>query len=264
MTEPKIHNDNWTLDDLIGHKDHVKSVANTIEQCDPPYVLGIHGDWGAGKTSFLRKLHLYFAGEGCGYDGAKDNYTNLFGNKCTGKPDIETIWFDAWHYQFETNPVVALLNEIRAHFALSKSFFDKAEKLSYAAIMSLDDLAKKIGASPSKIMAAGEKWEKDHYAQPLPSQMIKDLMEDAISKLLGKKHRLVIFVDDLDRSEKPKISPEDEASETIETIYESIFPDPSDESLFRAAKLIRERAVPEKDELNVYTLRGNDEIKNNT
>ena len=205
MSQPKIFNDNWTLEDQIGHCGHVKSMADVLLSCEPPYVLGIHGDWGAGKTSFLRKLHLYCSGEGCGYNKANDFYEQHWGGECKDREKIEAIWFDAWHYQFDKNPAVALLNEIRAHFTLSKKFFGKAEKLTYAALMALDDLSKKIGASPSKIMAAGEKWEKEHFTQPLPSQMVKDLMEDAIENLLGKEggKRLMIFVDDLDRCTGP-------------------------------------------------------------
>lgn len=205
MSDTKIFNDDWTLEDQIDHCGHVESMAKVLLSCDPPYVLGIHGDWGAGKTSFLRKLHLYLSGEGCGYHKAKEFCEAHWGGEYKACEDVEAIWFDAWHYQFEQNPAVALLNEIRAHFTLSKNFLGKVEKLTYAALMSLDDLSKKIGASPSKIMAAGEKWEKENFAQPLPSQMVKDLMENAIESLLGDggNKRLIIFVDDLDRCTGP-------------------------------------------------------------
>ena len=103
MNHIKSINDNWTLKDFIGHKHHIKAVSHIIESCEPPYVLGIHGDWGAGKTSFLRKLHLCLAGEDCGYDNAADEYNDLWKDACKPINDIETIWFDAWHYQFENN-----------------------------------------------------------------------------------------------------------------------------------------------------------------
>ncbi len=205
MTGTKIFNDNWTLEDQINHYRHVKEMAELVLTCAPPYVLGIHGDWGVGKTSFLRKLHLYLSGEGCGYEDAKTLYKAHFKTECTKQENSEVIWFDAWHYQFEQNPAVALLNEIRSHFTLSKNFHDRAKKLGYAALMSLDGLTQKIGVSPGKIMAAGEKWEKEHFTQPLPSQMVRDLMENAIQTLLGKEanKRLIILVDDLDRCTGP-------------------------------------------------------------
>lgn len=201
MINPQIYNDEWTLDDQIGQAPHVADVGKIITSCTPPYVLGIHGDWGAGKTSFLRKLHLYLSGNSSGYDGAKAWCETHWGEDHARQANIEAIWFDAWHHQFEANPVTALLNEIRSHFTLSKRFVGNTAKYTYAALMSIDDLTKKIGISPEKIVKAGEKYERDQLSQPLPSQLCKDLLEQAITTLIGKKgnKRLVIFVDDLDR-----------------------------------------------------------------
>jgi hypothetical protein len=214
-------NDEWTLKDYLNHNQHVKTVANFIRECNPPYVLGIHGDWGTGKTSFLHKLHLFLAHEDSGYKKWDEEFVSLFPGEPLEKPeDIETIWFDAWRYQFEANPVIALLNEIRTHFTWTKKLAGEAAKLGYAALMSIEEVTKKIGIKASSIASGGEKWEKDHLYQPLPSQLCRDLLDDAISKLLdsvednpkkrkgrtkknkGKpKKRLVIFVDDLDRCE---------------------------------------------------------------
>ena len=193
--------DEWTLEDYIGHAPHISSLGEMVKECTPPYVIGIHGDWGSGKTSFLRKLHLYLSGKKCGYKGAENATGILWSNNYHPATNIEAIWFDAWRYQFEPTPAVALLNEIRSHFTLYKKFVGESAKLTYSALMSIDELTKKIGISPEKIINAGEKWEKDYLSRPLPSQLCKDLLEQAIKDLLGrgKNRRLVIFVDDLDR-----------------------------------------------------------------
>lgn len=198
-----ISNDEWTLADHLNHAGHVREVARMVEACQPPYVLGIHGDWGTGKTSFLHKLHLCLAGKNSGYPKAEEIAGKLWGTDYKPRPHIETIWFDAWRYQFESNPVVALLNEIRAHFTWCKKLVGESAKLSYAALMSIEEVTKKIGLQPAKIVGAAEKWEQDHLYQPLPSKLCKDLLEEAIKTLLGRKKekRLVIFVDDLDRCE---------------------------------------------------------------
>ncbi len=72
MNPAKTFNDNWTLEDQLDHYSHVESIKELLLSCKPPYVLGIHGDWGVGKTSFLRKLHLFLSGTGCGYENAKE------------------------------------------------------------------------------------------------------------------------------------------------------------------------------------------------
>lgn len=197
----QFHSDEPTLEDHLEHSPHVEAVGKLIESCQPPYVLGIHGDWGSGKTSFLRKLHLYLAGARSGYPNASELGKRLWRSSYTANRPYETIWFEAWRYQFEPNPVVALLNEIRAHFTWSRRLVGEAGKLTFAALMSIEDLTKKIGLQPSKIQEGGERWEREQLAQPLPSQVCRDLLEQAIKTILGKGRtkRLIIFVDDLDR-----------------------------------------------------------------
>lgn len=122
MIQTKVYNDEPTLQDHVNHASHVIDVASIVTSCQPPYVLGIHGDWGAGKTSFLKKLHLCLSGKNSGYENAIELSSLMWGEDYKSPSGIETIWFDAWHHQFETNPVVALLNEIRTHFTLSQKF----------------------------------------------------------------------------------------------------------------------------------------------
>ncbi|MBM3224683.1 MAG: hypothetical protein FJZ47_12885 [Candidatus Tectomicrobia bacterium] len=55
-------NDEPVYDDSLGHFPLVRQMGNLLRRCDPPYVLGVCGAWGAGKTSFLRKLWAYQGG----------------------------------------------------------------------------------------------------------------------------------------------------------------------------------------------------------
>ncbi|MBV8274185.1 MAG: hypothetical protein JO170_02840, partial [Verrucomicrobia bacterium] len=50
------HNDLPTGQDTLGRERLVQRVAREIATGDPPLVFGVHGDWGAGKTSFLCQL----------------------------------------------------------------------------------------------------------------------------------------------------------------------------------------------------------------
>lgn len=204
---PRFHSDEPTLDDHLGHAPLVAAVAGMIDGCEAPYVLGVHGDWGSGKTSFLKKLHLYLAGKDSGYPNAQRIGNRLWPVTYLSARPYEAIWFEAWRYQFESNPVVALLQEIRSHFTWSKKLVGEAGKLSFAALMSLEELTKKVGIQPSKIVEGGEKWEAQQASQPLPSQLYRQLLEQAIRTLLGGQQnaqkRLVVFIDDLDRCQGP-------------------------------------------------------------
>jgi len=49
-----ILSDNETKVDMLSNKAIAKTVADVIRECDNrPISIGIHGDWGAGKSSIL-------------------------------------------------------------------------------------------------------------------------------------------------------------------------------------------------------------------
>ncbi len=181
-------------------------------------MFGVHGDWGVGKTSFLQMVQWYLTGACHGQskeriEEAKEHYKApnraLTGGAYENR--LQVIWFEAWRYQYEPVPIVALLQEMRAQFDWLLKIEGRVRKLGEVAIrgalLSLEDLTKVIGFQASKIEAAGEKWEREHYATALPSQTIRELLADAIGKLLyepdtkkgAPKPRLVVMIDDLDR-----------------------------------------------------------------
>jgi len=191
------HNDNAAEVDYLDQAAFISQISDAIKNSIPPKGIAINGYWGTGKTSALILLHKKLTGV-----LPTESYKNE--NK-----EIMTVWFEAWRYQNETQPIVALLQEIRKNFTIWNSFLDKSEKLSgillQGVIGAFDEVLKNASGgfmSPSlgKIPKIAEKWEKDHYETPLTSQDLTKLMEEAIEKALGNNERkLVIFIDDLDR-----------------------------------------------------------------
>ncbi len=177
-----LPNDEPTEADHLEHARVVEEVARFVDQADPPYVLGVHGDWGAGKTSFLLKLRHRLT-EGPTW------------RKC------RVVFFEAWRHQFEEQPVIALLHTIRDHFSLDRRVWDKAGKLTsvtaWTGLRLLDDLIQGIGEAAR---SEGESWERAHYALPLASESFRSAFEAAIGKLTGSgDSKLVVLIDDLDR-----------------------------------------------------------------
>ena len=64
-------NDEWDYFDALGHNLLVRQLGRRLLICEPPYVIGVGGSWGAGKTSFLRKLWAYLGGAIEWEDGKK-------------------------------------------------------------------------------------------------------------------------------------------------------------------------------------------------
>ncbi len=215
-----LPNDLPTLQDLLDRKELVQRVGRELTRCATPQVFGVHGAWGSGKTSFLHQLHLFLTG-GCpesldegGGAKAKAQWqaelaTDQWGADWKAAPQVAVVWFEAWRYQHESNPVVPLLHEIRSQLGWRARSTNEVRKLGeaglYGALLSLEGLTKSLGLQPSKMQQAGESWEKEHHATPLPTHVLRQLLDQAIRQLLGKSKRgqspprLVVMVDDLDR-----------------------------------------------------------------
>ena len=122
-----MHNDEPALLDTLERGSLIEEVGEAIARCTPPQVFGVHGDWGLGKTSFLHQVQWYLTGD-CPQQPepvtdemkkkAKDAGADAPAQKCgVYKATVQAVWFDAWRYQNEAAPVVALLHEMRAQLS---------------------------------------------------------------------------------------------------------------------------------------------------
>ncbi len=97
-------NDVSTKDDMLGFRPYVEAITEflTAEYTHPPITLSIEGQWGCGKSSFMKQLQE-----------AIDNK-----NKGKNKKEYFTVWFNSWKYEKE--------DELWASFALN--FTDELSK----------------------------------------------------------------------------------------------------------------------------------------
>jgi methyl-accepting chemotaxis protein len=108
ITVARMGNDNpdrENLDDKLGVKDEAHAFARVAaaRQVDPPLAFGIFGDWGSGKSFFMRLIQEHV--EKLASKRADEAKTDLF------HENIVQIRFNAWHY-VETNLWASLVDYI--------------------------------------------------------------------------------------------------------------------------------------------------------
>lgn len=119
---------------------HAEPLARTIVevmQAHPKHglVLGIHGDWGAGKSTVLSLVERGLAK----HDG------------------VATLWFNGWEYEGFEDAKIAILEGIIRHLQQNKKFFEKAKDLFRRLRKRLDymKLARAAVVGGAGILAAG-------------------------------------------------------------------------------------------------------------
>ena len=98
--------DKATSTDLLGYKIFTDPIATRISQLnasDTPLTIGVFGEWGSGKTSFLEMVRT----------SLKNNY------------NIDSIVFNAWKYEKEDNLWSALLQCILNHAEVKGKWYDR-------------------------------------------------------------------------------------------------------------------------------------------
>ena len=86
------------IDDLLGVAASAKVLAERLRDTQGPFTAGIYGEWGSGKTSFVKFVAHYLA--------------KLIGNRPDGSPNVVFIDFSAWQYKNADELWRALILEI--------------------------------------------------------------------------------------------------------------------------------------------------------
>lgn len=181
-------------------KTFAKDFKEYIKNSDTPYVVGLNGGYGTGKTFFSTRFCEYLKNE-----------------------EIEAIYFSVWENDYLPNPFMAFSKEI-VNYVLQNSYIKRCKK-KFVGVK--DNVLKVFGAAISSVNLSastgegsidisGEKFVenlKKYNDEPDSNDPIielKNTLSNLILKLKNKK--LVLIVDELDRC-RP-----DYAVKTLETI----------------------------------------------
>lgn len=172
-----IHDEPDSKSELFGFGKYAKDLAELV--MDPkthtPYAIGLHGEWGSGKTSLVKQ--------------ASEMVEKSIQEK--GAKDTRVIWFEAWKYE-RVDPMAALLQRIALEYANDKS--DKFWRAVKGVALVFSDIM--LRANTGLSLGDVERYFESSVEE-IPT--VTDKLEDMIGK-----GRLIVFIDDLDRVDVTK------------------------------------------------------------
>lgn len=207
-----IITDTYSKRPLFDFGIYSKVIVKMIKNSYPNFCIGVHGEWGMGKTTFMASIKKQLEDD-------------------TNNENIITVWFDAWKYENENQfALIPLLKTI--NYSIKDEKDEKKKKLKdslrEAAIFTLDlssgVVSSIIGHYAGKEAGDLSKEGLEKVADKLIPELRKlrelsDLdsngifyngikrIQDAIDEIRenNPQFKLVVFIDDLDRCSENKV-----------------------------------------------------------
>ncbi len=174
-------------DDHLDLRRFARTVAAAALGTRGPFVIGVYGDWGTGKSSVLRMAR------------------SLVGEQAK---DVLTVWFNAWQTEHEEHPIAALVLAIERELTKRrwrarkgwKKLHNAAQAVACAVDLGVLDPSKAIEREEALAAKGREAVQVGVYGQSL------QVLQEALSSLAGEQRpAVVVFVDDLDRCHRDNV-----------------------------------------------------------
>ena len=191
--------------DAFGRNTEIASFLNILTNIEGHFVISIDGKWGTGKTFFVKQCEMIL-------DTINDSSKLISENKekilhlsfLNGSPltkklkNQNCIYFDAWANDGYENPILAILNTLvnKASFIDRLSAIDKKDLIDAVVEMGKNYFSNKLGTSIDPIIKALKQPGKEETKAQIS---LHKYIEKIIGVFTREDHRLIIFVDELDR-----------------------------------------------------------------
>lgn len=185
-------------DDEFGVMEYVDSLCEFIKCCDTPITLALQGEWGSGKSSFMRLMERKL----CSEDVPEEER-------------YESIWLNTWELFLEDDYeqsakklVLNLLEQINDHFDKLKVDEDKErrKRVFKEYIKAISEVALNVVNVDSDTVEKVFEAQNQVTSKFTLIQIKRDFEELLNEKILEKNNgftnkAFIIYVDDLDRLE---------------------------------------------------------------
>lgn len=194
-------------DDVIKRNDALKKFISILYSLDDNSIISLNGEWGSGKTFFVKQIVEVINNLNGKENEEIANFINDFKNNELRNIDfhgkVETIYFNAWEYDSNQDPLISLIYSIIS---------------SNSELIDMDEIGEKIGDKIIRIISGlnftasflGEKISigyqpnfiknKNITDEIVSMEQIKEIFKSILQEIIAEKvEKLVIFIDELDR-----------------------------------------------------------------
>lgn len=194
MKELKLLNDlplgEGSTKDGLGFEAYANVLSQVAKTTPGPFTIGVFGEWGSGKTSLLRLIQEKIKSD-----------------------EVITVWFNAWRYEAEEQPIVPLVATIIRELEQHKSSAESGKGRFDSVLRSLRAVAYGFSAKSKFKIPGFAEVEAGFVAKDMIERskalttdplLDRSLFYDAFNSLKEaakelENTRIVVIIDDLDR-----------------------------------------------------------------
>lgn len=153
-----VLSDNETKLDLLNNRAIASTIVSVIEKSEEPITIGIHGDWGAGKSSILAMVEAEL-NQNLNPDDEIDDWDEEEEANWTDETDADTelatitVRFNSWQYQGFEDAKIALMSSIVTKLQNESKAYYKEHKIK-GGLKKLKETTKNIWHSIDKLALA--------------------------------------------------------------------------------------------------------------
>lgn len=182
--------------DPLGRNAAVFRFLQLIDAIDENCSIAINGEWGNGKTIFVRQVKMFLdaCNPGTNLPDTQREALQRLLPESVECPTCTTIYYDAWANDDSNDPLLSL---IYSAIATGQSDYSPEKKRDLLGVAGR--IAEAITNKPiAEIIEKAQ--SQDPLSLPKQKDSLHDLMKEFIDSLIFEKaNRAVIFIDELDR-----------------------------------------------------------------
>ena len=149
----------------LGRAKYAEVLTNIIGSYSDGFVMAINNEWGTGKTTFVKMWQQYLKNH-----------------------EFQTLYFNAWENDFESNPLIALLSEL-------KTLIPKGDNANFKSLLAKGALITKT-VLPGIAEAIAKKYiDTEGVSEAIAklTEAASDILKEEIDEYATKKKGLVDF-----------------------------------------------------------------------